>query len=377
MDKKLKIAIIGSRGYPYVYSGYETLVKELSERLVKKGHNVTVYCHRPLFKKRPKNINGINLIYTPAIETKFLSQIVNSFFSFLHFCFSDNNIVLVVNSANGPFGFLTKIFRKKSCINVDGLEWLRPKWKGLGSIYFRFSSKLATIFFDELITDSFEMKKIYKHQFKKDSTVIAYGSSMYKTTKNSILKKYNLKKNQYYLIVGRLIPDNNSRLIIQGFIKSKSKKNIVIVGDVPYKDDYSKQMKLICDNDERLIMTGYVNCQDSLNQLYTNSYAYIHGHQYGGTNPSMVNALKLNLNILALNTKFNKEMLYKKKAVLFDKNIESIAYAINLFEKKYLSLVEKNRNYQIPEVYNWDSITEKYENIFFKIIKDRNRKVSN
>ena len=134
MDKKLKIAIIGSRGYPYVYSGYETLVKELSERLVKKGHSVRVYCHKSLFKKKPKNVNGIELIYTPSIRAKVLSQLYNSFFSFMHVFFSDVDVVFVVNSANGPFGILTKLSGKKICINVDGLEWLRPKWKGLGSL---------------------------------------------------------------------------------------------------------------------------------------------------------------------------------------------------------------------------------------------------
>ena len=146
MSKKFKIAIIGSRGYPYVYSGYETLVKELSERLVKSGNEVTVYCHRKLFNEKPKKVNGINLVYTPSVSSKIFSQLYNSFFSFIHVCFSNVDVVLVVNSANGPFGLLTKIFRKKTCINVDGLEWLRPKWKGLGSLYFKFASKLSTIF---------------------------------------------------------------------------------------------------------------------------------------------------------------------------------------------------------------------------------------
>ena len=163
MDKKLKIAIIGSRGYPYVYSGYETLVKELSERLVKSGHHVTVYCHSSLFNKKPRQVNGIELVYTPSIQSKTLSQITNSFFSFIHVCFSKTDIVLVVNSSNGPFGILTKIFKKKTFINVDGLEWLRPKWKGLGSVYFRVASKLATLFFDEIITDSVEMNNVYKN----------------------------------------------------------------------------------------------------------------------------------------------------------------------------------------------------------------------
>ena len=177
MSKKLKIAIIGSRGYPYVYSGYETLVKELSERLVESGNEVTVYCHRKLFNEKPKKVNGINLVYTPSVNSKVFSQLYNSFFSFIHVCFSNVDVVLVVNSANGPFGLLTKIFRKKTCINVDGLEWLRPKWKGLGSIYFKICIKISYYFFDEIITDSFEMNKIYE-KILKNSNVIAYGSTM-------------------------------------------------------------------------------------------------------------------------------------------------------------------------------------------------------
>ena len=113
MNKSLKIAIIGSRGYPYVYSGYETLVKELSERLIKRNHNVRVYCHSSLFKQKPKFVNGVELIYTPSINSKSFSQLYNSFFHFYIFCFSSFDILLVVNTANGPFGILTKIFRKK------------------------------------------------------------------------------------------------------------------------------------------------------------------------------------------------------------------------------------------------------------------------
>ena len=194
MDKKLNIAIIGSRGYPYVYSGYETLVKVLSERLVKKGHKVRVYCHSPLFSNKPRKVNGIELIYTPSIQTKTLSQITNSFFSFIHVCFTKVDVVLVVNSANGPFGILTKIFGIKTCINVDGLEWLRPKWKGIGSIYYRIASKMATIFFDEIITDSTEMNKVYIDKYQKKSNTIAYGPTMIDDLDNIFLDKYSLKK---------------------------------------------------------------------------------------------------------------------------------------------------------------------------------------
>ena len=358
MNKKLKIAIIGSRGYPYVYSGYETLVKELSERLVKKGHNVRVYCHRSLFKKKPKNINGIELVYTPSIETKFLSQIFNSFLSTIHFCFSNYDVGFFVNSANGPFGILTKIFNKSTCINVDGEEWLRPKWKGVGALYYKISSKIATIFFDKIITDSVEMMKIYKTKFKTESIVIAYGSTMKLNNANYYLKKNNLKKNSYYLVVGRLIPDNNSQLIVEGFIKSKSSKSLVIVGDVSYSDNYAKKIKSFSSN--KIIFTGYINCESELSQLYNNAYAYIHGHEFGGTNPTMINALIINSRILALSTKFNKEMLNKKEHVLFDKDIRSIQKAISFIESKK----NKAKKYLLPEKYKWSYIINQYLDCF-------------
>ena len=365
MNKKLKIAIIGSRGYPYVYSGYETLVKELSERLVKKGHKVRVYCHSSLFETKPKLVNGVELVYTPSIETKFLSQFINSFFSTVHFCFSSFDIGFYVNSANGPFGIITKIFKKKTCINVDGLEWLRPKWRGLGSIYFKISSKLSTIFFDKIITDSFEMNKVYNKRYFKDSSVIAYGSTMVKTQSINFLKKINLRQNDFYLIVGRLIPDNNSNLIIEGFLKSSSSKKIVIVGDVTYKDYYASQVKKMVS--KNVIFTGYINCQEKLTQLYQNCFCYLHGHEFGGTNPTMVNALHLNAEIIALKTKFNIEMLENKKSIFFEKTIDSVANAINLFEKKHFEQRKINSNYILDDKYNWDVITEKYLDLFNKI----------
>ena len=352
-----------------MYSGYETLVKELSERLVKSGNSVTVYCHRRLFKEKTKKVNGIKLVYTPSINSKIFSQLYNSFFSFIHVCFSKNDIVLVVNSANGPFGILTKIFRKKTCINVDGLEWLRPKWKGLGSIYFNLASKLATVFFDEIITDSFEMNKVYVKKFSKHSTVIAYGSTMKETNNTIILDKFNLKKNEYYLIVGRLIPDNNSKILIKSFLKSNSNKKIVIVGDVPYNDDYANSVKKL--SSKKIVFTGYVSNQDYLTALYKNCYGYIHGHEYGGTNPTMINALYLNCQILALDTVFNREMLENKKSVFFNKNL--ITEKINEFESKYDQLVRKNNDYKLAKKYDWNFIQRQYLKVFHSLTSFQNR----
>ena len=322
-----------------------------------------------MFSKKPKKVNGVNLIYTPSVHSKVFSQLYNSFFSFIHVCFSKSDVVLVVNSANGPFGLLTKFFGKKTCINVDGLEWLRPKWKGLGSIYFRLSSKLATLFFDEIITDSFEMNKVYKKIFGKESTTIAYGSTMVANNKSNILEKFKLQKKQYYLIVGRLIPDNNSKLIIDCFLKSKSNKSIVIVGDVPYNDDYASDIKLL--KSKKVVFTGYINDQLDLSALYINCYGYIHGHEYGGTNPTMINALDLNCQILALDTVFNREMLKNKKSVFFNKN--SITKKINEFEGIYEQLVKKNNNYKLPKKYDWEFIVSLYLEVFHSLTNCQNK----
>ena len=369
MDKKLKIAIIGSRGYPHVYSGYETLVKELSERLVKSGHNVRVYCHSSLFKKKPRIVNGIELVYTPSIKSKIFSQLFNSFFSFIHVCFSKIDVVLVVNSANGPFGLITKLFRKPTAINVDGLEWLRPKWKGLGSIYFRWSSKIATLFYDQIINDSDEMRKVYLNLFKIDSKVIGYGANIRKSESPYLINKWNLKQRDYYLVIGRLIPDNNADLIVKGFLKSNSNKKLVVVGDVPYKDSYASNLKKI--KDDRLVYTGYVKDQNILAELYHNCYVYVHGHEFGGTNPTMIKAMAYGCAILALDTVFNKEMLQKGKfGLFFKKELISVTNQIDNCEKDKI-LINKLRQQSVNGItnkYNWDFVTSQYLEVFKSLI---------
>ena len=373
MKKKINVSIIGTRGYPYVYSGYETFVKELSERLVLKNCNVKVYCHKGLFDKRPKESKGIKLVYIPTIETKILSQPIHSFLSIIHACFSNTDVLLVVNSANGPFGLLTKLFKVPTAINVDGLEWLRPKWKGLGSSYFKCASKMATLFYDQIINDSDEMRKVYLDLFKRDSKVIAYGADIRKSKNPDLINAWDIKQREYYLVVARLIPDNNANLIINGFLKSNSTKKLVIVGDVPYKDSYASDLKNIMD--ERLVFTGYVKDQDILAELYHNCYVYVHGHEFGGTNPTMIKAMAYGSAILALDTVFNQEMLQKGKfGIFFKKEPFSITNQIDYCEKEKLQ-IDKLRQESVNGItkkYNWDFVTSQYLEVFKSLVSQGN-----
>ena len=368
MAKKVNISIIGVKGYPYVYGGYETFVKEISERLNDK-YNITIYCHRSLFSNKPKNVGGINLVYIPTIETKILSQPIHSFFSIVHACLFKTDLILVVNSANGPLGIIPKLFKITTVINVDGLEWLRPKWKGLGSLYYKFASRMTTLFYDQIINDSDEMRKVYLDLFKRDSKVIAYGANIRKSKSPDLIKKWNLKQREYFLVVGRLIPDNNADLIINGFLKCNSKKKLVVVGDVPYRDSYASNIKNI--KNKKIIFTGYVKDQNILAELYHNSYVYIHGHEFGGTNPTMIKAMAYGCAILALDTVFNQEMLQNGKfGIFFKKEILSITNMIEYCEKKNI-LMDDFRNKSVKGItrkYNWDSVSDQYSKVFKSLI---------
>ena len=373
MNKKdnhsITISIIGSRGYPIVYSGYETFVKEVAERLVAGGIKVRVYCHKSLFTDRHKMINGIELVYMPTIETKILSQFIHSLLSMTHACFSNSDIILAVNAANGPWGLISKIFRKKTAINVDGMEWLRPKWKGLGARYFKMAAWLATRLYDCIITDAEAMRQVYLQEFNTDSTVIAYGANIKYTENQSLISNLGLTSQDYYLIVGRLIPDNNADLIVAGYLASNSGKKLVIVGDVPYQDQYAQNMK--ANASKNIVFLGYVTDQNVLAELYHHCYAYLHGHEFGGTNPTMLKAMAYGCAIIALNTVFNQEMLQEGKfGLFFEKTAASVALSLQQAEQPQncMEQLRSNARNGLTNKYNWDEVSNAYIKVFKELL---------
>ncbi|MBU3745090.1 MAG: glycosyltransferase family 1 protein, partial [Sediminibacterium sp.] len=353
---------------PYVYSGYETFAKELSERLVAKGVRVKIYCHKNLFTTHPPQVNGIDLIYVPTIQHKILSQFIHSFLSMMHACCSKTDVILAVNAANGPWGLIAKIFRKPACINVDGVEWERPKWKGLGAKYFYYSAWLATKLYPIIITDADEMRKVYLNTFGKDSTVIAYGANIRYPQHPEKLQELQLTPDSYYLIVGRLIPDNNAELLIDGFAAAGSSKKLVIVGDVPYRDSYANKMKEKASNN--IIFLGYIKDADLLAELYHHCFAYLHGHAFGGTNPSLLKALAYGCAVMAINTRFSAEMLSNGQyGLFFEPNPQSIAQLMRESEQEPEKLAHFRAIARegLGIKYNWDAVTNAYLAVINKL----------
>ena len=368
--KQVRIGLIGTRGYPYVYSGYETFVAELAPRLVDRGHSVTVYCHRGLFKERPPKFRGIRLVYLPALEYKILSQFSHSFLSTLHSCFMNYDIILFVNSANGPFGFLTRAFGKCTAINVDGLEWLRPKWRGLGAKYFWTASYLSSRLFDVIITDCERMAEIYRREFRAESVTIAYGANPGYSVNATVLSTWGLSPGKYYLVVARLVPDNNADVIVRGFEKSDSLCKLVILGDVPYSDSFADAVR--STRDSRILFPGYVKDKEVLRELYCNASAYIHGHEFGGTNPSLLQALANGCCVLALDTSFSREVLNNEKhGLYFQKNPDSLRSLIARIESdpSLASHLRASARSRIEEKYMWEQITDQYEELLQSLTK--------
>ena len=366
----IRVAIIGSRGYPYVYGGYETFVKELSERLIAKNVEVHIYNQKNLFPERPAIVNGIHIHYIPTLPHKSLNQIIYCFLSLFHAAFSSAEVILVLNLAAGPMGWIPKITGKKTIINTDGLEWLRPKWKGLGSKYFYFGAWSATKLYDQLICDAEAMQKVYMEKFNAQSRVIAYGAPPFKESSEDHISKFGITAGQYYLIVGRLVPDNNADLIVKGFLQSKSTKKIVIVGDVTYRNSYAEEIKKLAN--EKVIFLGYVKDAEVLMSLYQHCYIYLHGHQFGGTNPAMLKAMSNHCAILALDTPFNREMLNEGEfGMFFEFDRASVANEMELIEEDEakVRMFREKVKYGLTEKYNWDVIADKYKSEFIKLIQ--------
>jgi len=366
----ITIAVIGSRGYPFVYSGYETLIEALAERLTDDGYKITVYCHRNLFPQRPKNVRGIHLVYLPTIEHKNFSQFFHSLQAMAHACVKRFSIVLVVNSANGPFGVLARFFRQKAVIHMDGLEWRRPKWRGLGAAYFRWASKMACRLYDVVLTDSREMQRIIEQEFRRRPEVIAYGADVRTAFRPEYLDKWHLSARGYYLIVGRLIPDNNADLMIREFLGTRSPRKLVIVGDVPYRDAYAERLKSL--SDPRLVFTGYIRDRDELASLYAFCYAYLHGHEYGGTNPALLGALGFGAAVCALNSVFNREVLEDGAyGLLFNKAQGHLERLIQTIEGQpgRLDALRGKGPERIAAAYTWEKITTQYEALFERLVK--------
>jgi glycosyltransferase involved in cell wall biosynthesis len=365
--RKLRIAIVGSRGIPHTYSGYEAFIGEVAPRLVARGHDVTVYCRSSLFREKPQTYKGVRLIYLPSIETKTMGTLTHTFVSMCDVIFRQMDVIFVVNVANAFHCVLPRLLGKKVAINVDGLDWKRNKWGRFAKKYFYWNAKIVgQICPDGVVTDAREMQRIYLEEFGTRSVSIAYGANIEKSTNADNVRKYGLEPFQYYLVASRLVPENNADLIVQAFERVRTPRLLAIAGGANYRSDFVDNLKRTADGRVRFL--GHINNSDHVKELHCNAYGYIHGHSLGGTNPALLKALGFGNCVLALNTAFNREAL-QDYGVLFERDPIDLARKLQHTEDHPEQAAEYRLRApdRIREAYTWEKITDQYEELFLEL----------
>ncbi|MBV9888416.1 MAG: DUF1972 domain-containing protein [Acidobacteria bacterium] len=366
-NRKLRIAMLGSRGIPHTYSGYEAFIGEVAPLLVERGHEVLVYCRSSLFQDRPTTYKGVRLIYLPSLETKTLGTFTHTLASMCDVMFRGVDVIFVVNVANAFHCILPRLLGKKVAINVDGLDWKRDKWGKFAKKYFYWNARsVGHICPDGVVTDAREMQRIYMEEFGTRSVSIAYGANIEESKNPDVVRKYGLKPSQYYLIASRLVPENNADLIVDAFKHVRTPRLLAIAGNANYRSEFVDNLKRTTDGRVRFL--GHINSPDDVKELHCNAYGYIHGHSLGGTNPALLKALGYGNCVLALNTAFNRETL-QGYGLSFDRDPLDLAQKIQHIEDHpelaaELRLAAPRR---ITEAYTWEMIADQYEELFLEL----------
>jgi glycosyltransferase involved in cell wall biosynthesis len=365
--RKLRIAIFGSRGIPHTYGGAEAFLGELAPRLAERGHEVLVYCRRGMFKERPTSFKGVRLIYLPNVETKVLGTPTHTLMCVVDMLFRKVDVALVVNIVNGFHCLIPRLFGKPVAINVDGMDWKRDKWGALAKKYFYWNAQyVGRICGKGVVTDAYEMRRIYMEEFATPSACIAYGANIESSVNPEILREYGLEPFRYYLIASRMVPENNADLIIEAFQRVKSSRVLAIAGGVNYKSAFVERLKQT--KDPRVRFLGHVGNADHVKELHCNAYAYLHGHSMGGTNPSLLKALGYGNCVVALRTPFNEEVM-AEHGIFFERDPEDLARKLHELECHPEMAAEYRRiaPNRILQTYTWEKITDQYEELFIQL----------
>ena len=354
----MKIAILGTRGIPANYGGFETFAEQLSTRLVTRGHNVTVYGRKHYASGQQRSYDGVNLVVLPTIRHKYFDTVIHTFLSILHAVFCRYDIILICNAANSIFAFLPRLLGVPTLVNVDGLERKRKKWNWLGQKYYWVSEWLSTFLPTAIVTDAQVIQDYYATRYHKESSMIAYGADVERRAAPEHLLKFGLKSNQYILYVSRLEPENNAHLVIEAYENLATDLPLVIVGGAPYAEEYIAQLK--STKDQRIKFLGFVFGSD-YRALQQNAYCYVHATEVGGTHPALIEAMGAGNCALVLNTPENLEVM-GDAGISYDSVADLTAQLHRVLDNPTLISEYRARAMaRVRQRYDWKQITNQYE----------------
>jgi len=304
----MRIALVGTRGVPAAYGGFETAIEEVGQRLVRRGHDVVVYCRTTPDSpaELPSTHLGMELVHLPAARKRALETLSHTALSVAHLVTHRTDAAFVFNAANAPLLPVLRAARIPVATHVDGLEWKRTKWSGTGKRYYRAAESLAVRWSDALISDAQGIADYYTEEFGAPTDLITYGAPIIDPPADR-LAELGLTARGYHLVVARFEPENHVAEIVAGYAASGATHPLVVVGSAPYSDEYTQRVHGL--GDERVRFLGGVWDQELLDVLYAHATSYLHGHSVGGTNPSLLRAIGAGATVLAYDVSFNREVL--------------------------------------------------------------------
>ena len=285
----MRIAILGTRGIPARYGGFETLAEELSARLASRGHDVTVYTRSRYAEPGTAEWRGARVRVLPTIATKYLDTVAHGILSGFDAALERYDAVLVCNAINAAASFLPRLSgRTRVVLNVDGLERNRRKWSVAGRWAYRISERLSTIVPDEVVSDALVIQRYYRERYGFDSTYIPYGGDLPAPAGSETLERLGLSPERYVLYVSRLEPENNADAVVRAYRDVPGETPLVVVGDAPYAADYIARVK--AEADPRVLFPGAIY-GEGYRQLLAHAAVYVQATEVGGTHPALVEAL--------------------------------------------------------------------------------------
>ncbi len=353
----MRIALLGTRGIPANYGGFETFAEEISIRLAERGHRVTVYCRE---KYSQPEYHGVGLRYLPTIRHKYLDTVAHTGFSTLDLLLHRFDVVLYCNAANAVFTLWPRLVGMPTALNVDGLERHRKKWNHIAKSWYLLSEWMATWCCSAVVTDAEKIRQYYLQRYGKQSTFIPYGAETGKVTETDAVRALGLEPGCYVLYVSRMEPENNALMVREAFERISTDFKLALVGDAPYAADYIRQVKNT--RDPRIIIPGAIY-GDAYHQLQSHSAVYVQATEVGGTHPALIEAMGRGALVLYLKTPESAEAA-GDAAVPFESDLlEKLQWAVTLSGEERSAW--GNRAMQrVEKLYSWNIVTDAYEALF-------------
>lgn len=359
---RLRIAMIGTRGVPARYGGFETAIEEVGKRLAAKGHQVLVYSRNPAPEEGPlpRVHEGMRVVELPAVKKRSLETLSHTAVSVAHLLPRVHpDCAIVFNAANSPFLPAIRAARIPVATHVDGLEWRRGKWGPTGQRYYRTAEAVAVRHSDALIADAQGIADYYTDEFNAPTDLIAYGAPRIHAAADR-LEELDLAAGQFHLVVARFEIENHVDVVVDGYVRSGARLPLVVVGSAPYANEYTERINALADDRVRLV--GGLWDQELLDQLYGNALVYYHGHSVGGTNPSLLRAIGAGAAVDAFDVSFNREVL--GEAGRYWTTAEDVRALVESAEADPVAQVDRGRlSRERAALYDWDEVADRYEEL--------------